>query len=99
MDQSRVRGWPCSDDPEIYDGAPVGVQLVARKYEEEKVWAIAKVVDAALKAARSKEESEGTAATQNWSAEERHVENICYIGCVSVEWLVPGMKYLYTYVP
>ncbi|KAI9769988.1 MAG: hypothetical protein M1840_003699 [Geoglossum simile] len=38
-------------DADIYDGAPVGVQIVARKYEEEKVWAIAKVVVAILKAA------------------------------------------------
>lgn len=39
------------DDPEIYDGAPIGVQIVARKYEEEKIWAIAKIVTAALKTA------------------------------------------------
>ena len=38
-----------ADDPEVYDGAPVGVQIVARKHEEEKVWAIARIVDAALK--------------------------------------------------
>jgi len=38
-----------TDDPEAYDGAPVGLQIVARKYEEEKVWAIAKIVDAVLK--------------------------------------------------
>ncbi|CZR51505.1 related to general amidase [Phialocephala subalpina] len=37
--------------PEVYHGAPVGVQLVSRKYEEEKVWVIAKIVSAALKAA------------------------------------------------
>ena len=37
------------DDPETYDGAPVGLQIVARKHEEEKVWAIAKIVDSALK--------------------------------------------------
>ena len=37
------------DDPETYDGAPVGLQIVARKHEEEKVWAIAKIVDCALK--------------------------------------------------
>jgi amidase len=37
------------DDPEAYDGAPVELQIVARKYEEEKVWAIAKIVDAVLK--------------------------------------------------
>ena len=37
------------DDPEIYDGAPVGLQIVARKHQEEKVWAVAKIVDAALK--------------------------------------------------
>jgi len=36
-------------DPEAYDGAPVGLQIVARKYEEEKVWAIASIVDAVLK--------------------------------------------------
>jgi hypothetical protein len=27
----------------------VGLQIVARKYEEEKVWAIASIVDAVLK--------------------------------------------------
>ncbi len=37
------------DDPKAYDGAPVGLQIVARKYEEEKVWAIAKIVDSILK--------------------------------------------------
>ena len=37
------------DDPEIYDGAPVGLQLVARKFEEEKIWAIAKIVCSAMK--------------------------------------------------
>ena len=42
------------DYPDIYDGAPVGVQLVARKFEEEKIWAIAKVVCAALETARAK---------------------------------------------
>ncbi len=43
--------FPRIDDPDVYDGAPVGVQIVARKHEEEKVWAIAKIIDAALKAA------------------------------------------------
>lgn len=41
------------DDPESYDGAPVGLQIVARKWEEEKVWAIAKIVDAGLKTAKT----------------------------------------------
>ncbi|KAK3371231.1 amidase signature domain-containing protein [Lasiosphaeria ovina] len=41
-------------DPEIYDGAPVGVQLVARKFEEEKILAIAGVVTAALRTYRDK---------------------------------------------
>lgn len=36
-------------DPEAYDGAPVGLQIVARKYEEEKVWAIARMIDAILR--------------------------------------------------
>ena len=38
-----------TDDPTAYDGAPVGVQIVGRKFEEEKVLTIAKVVHAALK--------------------------------------------------
>lgn len=38
-----------SYDPETYDGAPVGLQIVACKHDEEKVWAIAKIVDSALK--------------------------------------------------
>ena len=33
-----------TDDPEIYDGAPVGLQIVGRKFEEEKIWAIGKIV-------------------------------------------------------
>ncbi|KAL8885970.1 MAG: hypothetical protein Q9192_006559 [Flavoplaca navasiana] len=41
-------------DPETYDGAPVGLQIVARKWEEEKVWAIAKIIDTALKKRREK---------------------------------------------
>jgi Asp-tRNA(Asn)/Glu-tRNA(Gln) amidotransferase A subunit family amidase len=32
------------DDPEVYDGAPVGIQIVGRKFEEEKIWAIGKIV-------------------------------------------------------
>ena len=43
-----------ADDPDIYDGAPVGVQLVARKFEEEKILAIAKIVCAALNTAKQK---------------------------------------------
>jgi amidase len=39
------------DDPEVYHGAPVGLQVVARKHEEEKVWVLAKIVDTALKTA------------------------------------------------
>lgn len=37
----------CQDDPETYEGAPVGVQIIGRKHEEEQVWAIARMVDAA----------------------------------------------------
>ncbi|KAF7545280.1 hypothetical protein G7Z17_g9283 [Cylindrodendrum hubeiense] len=37
-----------SYDPDIYDNAPVGVQIVARKFEEEKILAVAKIVCAAL---------------------------------------------------
>jgi Asp-tRNA(Asn)/Glu-tRNA(Gln) amidotransferase A subunit family amidase len=30
------------DDPELFDGAPVALQIVCRKFEEEKALAIAK---------------------------------------------------------
>ena len=40
-----------ADDPEIYDGAPVGLQIVGRKYEEEKIWAIAKILQNILESA------------------------------------------------
>ncbi|GME23614.1 putative general amidase protein [Neofusicoccum parvum] len=39
-----------SYDPEIYDGAPVAVQLVGRRLEEEKMLAVADVVDGILRA-------------------------------------------------
>ncbi|XXH00561.1 hypothetical protein Hte_006909 [Hypoxylon texense] len=38
-------------DPEVYHGAPVGLQIVGRKFEEEKVLAIAEIVCAALEKA------------------------------------------------
>jgi amidase len=44
----RLTKCDAPDDPEIYDGAPVGLQIVARKYEEEKVLAITKTIYAAL---------------------------------------------------
>ncbi|KAK3331484.1 amidase signature domain-containing protein [Apodospora peruviana] len=43
-----------SYDPELYHGGPVGLQIVARKFEEEKVLAIAKIVYAALQTSRTK---------------------------------------------
>ncbi|KAF3482023.1 general amidase [Arthroderma uncinatum] len=36
-------------DPELFDKTPVGMQLVGRKHEEEKIWAVGKIVDAILK--------------------------------------------------
>ncbi|KAL8915650.1 MAG: hypothetical protein Q9172_006804 [Xanthocarpia lactea] len=44
----RSNNAPIVDDPEMYDGGPVGVQIVARKFEEEKVLAIAKHIHSAL---------------------------------------------------
>jgi len=52
MNDLDHKNWEAYD-PEIYDGAPVGVQLIARKYEEEKVWAIGKILRDALKKASS----------------------------------------------
>jgi amidase len=37
-----------ADDPEIYDGAHVSVQLVGRRLQEEKMIALAKYVGEAL---------------------------------------------------
>ncbi|KAF2498692.1 amidase [Lophium mytilinum] len=45
-----AKNWKAYD-AEIYDGAPVGVQIVARKFEEEKIWAIGKIVHGILKTA------------------------------------------------
>ncbi|EEQ34981.1 putative amidase [Microsporum canis] len=39
-------------DPELFDKTPVGMQLVGRKHEEEKIWAIGKIVDTILKNAK-----------------------------------------------
>jgi amidase len=48
MNELDAKNWAWYD-AEAYDGAPVGLQIVARTYEEEKVWAIAKIVDTILK--------------------------------------------------
>lgn len=37
------------DDPEIYDEAHVSVQLVGRRLQEEKMLALAEVLDGAIK--------------------------------------------------
>ncbi|CAZ84548.1 unnamed protein product [Tuber melanosporum] len=39
-----------SYDPEVYHGAPIGIQIVGRRLQEEKVLVISEVVEAALKA-------------------------------------------------
>lgn len=38
------------DDPQIYDGAHVALQIVGRRFQEERMLAIADVTSAALKA-------------------------------------------------
>ncbi|KAI1756099.1 amidase signature domain-containing protein [Xylaria castorea] len=40
-------------DPEIYDGGPVGLQIVGRKFEEEKILSIAKIVVSAIETAKN----------------------------------------------
>ncbi|KAJ6036184.1 general amidase [Penicillium herquei] len=47
LNELDAQNWEAYD-PEIYHGAPVGLQIVARKYEEEKVWAIGKIVSQCL---------------------------------------------------
>ena len=39
------------DDAAVYDGAPVGVQIVGRKFEEEKCLAIARIIYAVIQSA------------------------------------------------
>jgi amidase len=39
----------CLDDPKIYDGAHVALQIVGRRLQEEKMLAIADMTTAALK--------------------------------------------------
>ena len=36
------------DDPEIYDGAHVGLQVVGRRFQEEKVLALTEILGDAL---------------------------------------------------
>ncbi|KAK1835960.1 Acetamidase [Podospora conica] len=48
LNELDKKNWDAYD-PEVYDGGPVGVQLVARKFEEEKVLGIAEIVTAALR--------------------------------------------------
>lgn len=40
---------PCADDPELWHGMPVSLQLIGRTQEEEGVIAMTEVVDGALK--------------------------------------------------
>ncbi|KAK8038034.1 hypothetical protein PG994_014801 [Apiospora phragmitis] len=47
LNAADQKNWDAYDQ-ENYHGGPVGVQIVGRKFEEEKVWAIAKIVSAAL---------------------------------------------------
>lgn len=42
-------GGAIADDPEIYDGCPVSVQLIGRRLQEEKVLAITEYVAGVLK--------------------------------------------------
>ncbi|KAI1384815.1 amidase [Hypoxylon trugodes] len=51
LNRKDAKNWKAYD-PDIYHGGPVGVQIVARKFEEEKALAIAKIVHAALEEAK-----------------------------------------------
>lgn len=44
----KERPLTVTDDPDLYDGAHVGVQIVGRRLQEEKVLALAKIVHEAL---------------------------------------------------
>jgi len=53
VNETDEKNWN-TYDPEVFDGAPVGVQIVGRKLEEEKIWAIGKLVVQALSTGESK---------------------------------------------
>lgn len=42
------------DEPELFHGLPVGLQLIGRTWEEEGVIAMAEIVDDALKGHKTK---------------------------------------------
>ena len=53
---SKCIPWGCCvrlilDDPEVYHGGPVGLQLVGRKLREEDVLEMAEILETALKKA------------------------------------------------
>ncbi|CAG1972961.1 unnamed protein product [Fusarium graminearum] len=45
-----IKNWKAYD-PAIYDGAPVGIQIVGRRFEEEKCLALARIVHLVLREA------------------------------------------------
>ena len=48
MVDSRRNDWPILDDPEAYHGAPVAVQIVGRRFTEERIMAIAEEIERLL---------------------------------------------------
>lgn len=48
MQRFRSANW-CTDDPELFRGIPVCLQLIGGVQEEEAVIAMTEIVDAALK--------------------------------------------------
>jgi Asp-tRNA(Asn)/Glu-tRNA(Gln) amidotransferase A subunit family amidase len=38
----------CKDDPEVQDGTPVGLQLVGRRFQEEKMLGLVEMFEKAL---------------------------------------------------
>ena len=53
MEQVYVELWRnlIVDDPEVYHGGPVGLQLVGRRLREEDVLEMAEILESALKTA------------------------------------------------
>ncbi|TGO37100.1 hypothetical protein BHYA_0106g00330 [Botrytis hyacinthi] len=47
VSEKDLRNWTAYDKV-VYDGAPVGIQIVGRVYEEEKIVGVAKIVEEAL---------------------------------------------------
>ena len=59
MKKSVTRGLLSSDDTELFQDSPIGIQVVGRTYEEEAVIGMAEIIVAALESHKVPAEEDG----------------------------------------